>query len=494
MGDDMNEPEKILLRTVRDAIFTNPFSPERLALDLSATGLAEHSSKDEVLGRLLEMVGGALASLRGRSDSRLSNTDRDLIRYGSLFYVYHTFCDEFDNHIASQIEAGDEPVEVPFSADMLGLFHEHGIVEQEAIHFFNLSFQLRRAFFFINQIAGESRCVTELRRALWRNIFTGDRRLYETHLWNRMEDFSTMILGGTGTGKTMAAAAIGRSGYIPFDPRLKKFSESFTRAFVAINLSQFSEHLIESELFGHKKGAFTGAIEAHRGIFSRCSPCGAIFLDEVGEVSIPVQIKLLQVLQERTFTPVGSHRRESFSGRVIAATNKPLDQSRRAGQFRDDFYYRLCSDIIEVPSLRQRMDEHPGELDTLIEIVITRIMGEAHERLAGRITAVVHETMPAGYPWPGNIRELEQCVRQILLDRRYVWQQPRAAGEEDSLIVGIQAATMTAEQLLAGYCRHLYRRLGTYEAVARQAGIDRRTAKKYILAAAGSHENNLSSL
>src|SRR5213078_1832008 len=133
------------------------------------------------------------------------------------------------------------------------------------------------------------------------------------------------------------------------------FAESFTRTFISLNLSQFPEALIESELFGHKKGAFTGAIEAHEGVFARCSPHGAIFLDELGEVSIPTQIKLLQVLQERTFSPVGSREKLRFCGRVIAATNSELDELRRQKVFRDDFYYRLCSDILTVPSLRQRI-------------------------------------------------------------------------------------------------------------------------------------------
>jgi transcriptional regulator with GAF, ATPase, and Fis domain len=104
--------------------------------------------------------------------------------------------------------------------------------------------------------------------------------------------------------------------------------QSFTRGFVPLNLSQYPETLIESELFGHKKGAFTGAVEAHEGVFSRCSPHGEIFLDEIGDVSTHLQIKLLQVLQERTFSPVGSHEKLRFRGRVIAATNQSLDALR----------------------------------------------------------------------------------------------------------------------------------------------------------------------
>ena len=119
------------------------------------------------------------------------------------------------------------------------------------------------------------------------HYFTRDILFYQQHLTGRMEDFSTLILGDTGTGKGTAASAIGRSGFIPFNEKTGTFSESFTKAFVSINLSQFPEGIIESELFGHRKGAFTGAVEAHEGMFDTCSPHGSIFLDEIGDISIP---------------------------------------------------------------------------------------------------------------------------------------------------------------------------------------------------------------
>ncbi len=296
-----------------------------------------------------------------------------------------------------------------------------------------------------------------------------------------MEDFSTMILGETGTGKGMAAGSIGRSGYIDFNPKTGRFNESFAKTFISINLSQFHEQLIESELFGHTKGSFTGAVDNHHGILSRCSPYGSIFLDEIGDVTAPVQIKLLQVLQERVFSPVGSHKQVRFQGRVIAATNKSLEKSRQTGQFRDDFYYRLCSDVIVVPSLRQRIEEHPGELKEILQIVIGRILGKPSNDLVEKVATYIHKNQPKQYSWPGNIRELEQCARRILLKNSYQWQTPSTGSASEQLMADIETGAVSGQELLSQYCKILYKKHGTYEAVAQQTRLDRRTVKKYIL-------------
>jgi transcriptional regulator with GAF, ATPase, and Fis domain len=321
----------------------------------------------------------------------------------------------------------------------------------------------------------------ELRRSLWNNVFTHDMRLYERYLWDRMEDFSTLLLGETGTGKGAAAAAIGRSGFIPFDDTNMRFRESFTRSFVSINLSQFPESLIESELFGHRKGAFTGAVEAHEGVFAGCSPHGAIFIDEIGDVSVPVQIKLLQVLQDRVFSPVGSHERKRFHGRVIAATNRPLDVLRREKLFRDDFFYRLSSDVITVPPLRRRVAEDPAELRDLVGLVVQRTTGRDSEELHALVLNVIEDRLGPDYPWPGNVRELEQAVRRILLTRTYGGDTGGIADDlKGRLHRRLDLGEYAAAELLSDYCRLLYARYGTYEEVARRTELDRRTVKKYI--------------
>ncbi len=321
----------------------------------------------------------------------------------------------------------------------------------------------------------------EFRRHLWQNVFTQDVTLYEQSLWNRMEDFSTLLLGETGTGKGAAAAAIGRSGYIPFDPKRGCFIESFMQGFTPLNLSQFPETLIESELFGHRKGAFTGAVEAHEGVLARCSPHGAIFLDEIGEVSGPVQIKLLQVLQERIFCPVGSHDPVRFRGRVIAATNRSIEALHSGKLFREDFFYRLCSDVIHVPPLRQRLEEEPGELRQLIEHLLTGMMGEEGRELAAKIESAIGRAVGQNYSWPGNVRELEQAIRRILLTGSYAARAAlKATAPRDQLIAGIDSEQISADDLLRAYCKMLYEKYGSYEAVGRRAQLDRRTVKKHL--------------
>lgn len=240
--------------------------------------------------------------------------------------------------------------------------------------------------------------------------------------------------------------------------------------------------MLESELFGHKKGAFTGAVENHEGLFSRCAPHGVIFLDEIGDVSIPVQIKLLQVLQERVFFPVGSHEAKRFSGRIVAATNRPLDEMLASGKFRDDLYYRLCSDVVNLPPLRVRLREDPEELDHLLGAILTRLAGETAGREKQLLKKVLLRDVGADYAWPGNVRELEQAMKRIILTGRYQGMKseaprPDAAGR---LASGMRAGALNAEELLAAYCGMLYQSYGTYEEVSRRTKLDRRTAKKYV--------------
>jgi len=490
MKSSLPSSEREFLRLVSHAAFANPFSEDRRKLDLAIAGLSRGASEEEILIAALARIRGSLERIEAGGKTTLNaypEADRTLLRHAHLFDLFHRFADEFDRLIQSQIRQEGAACPVPFAEEATGLMRARGFADKEACRNLAMFYQLRRAYYFIDfSLVGKSPSMRQLRLSLWNSVFTHDMTLYERHLWNRMEDFSTLLLGETGTGKGAAAKAIGMSGHIPFDPRTQRFTESFMQSFLPINISQFPESLIESELFGHRKGAFTGAVEAHKGVFSRCSPHGSIFLDEIGEVSVPIQIKLLQVLQERVFSPVGSHEKTRFQGRVIAATNRPLSELRGGKRLRDDFFYRLCSDIIVVPPLRQRIRETPGEFDDLLELTVRRIVGDPAPEVLDVVRDAIRADPGEHYSWPGNVRELEQCVRRLLLTRRYA---PQTAEETMDLQArlhhGIDAGSFRANELLAAYCGLLYRRSGSYERVARLTGLDRRTVKKHILAAAG---------
>jgi len=465
--------------------FCNPFSEERPSLDAQIVGHPVDPFSETHLDEMTRVICNRAEQLqsKGLADIRkYTAQDSDLARTFFLFEVYHCFCGEFDQLILDQARQGAESVPVKFAGRLLERLRLRGFGNAESIRVLGIFYQLRRAFHFIVRgLIGRSPCMREFRSHLWQNVFTREVRVYDLHLWNRMEDFSTLLLGETGTGKGAAAAAIGRSGYIPFDEKRGRFVESFARGFISLNLSQFPETLIESELFGHRKGAFTGAVEAHEGVLARCSPHGAIFLDEIGDVPVPVQIKLLQVLQERTFCPVGSHDSVRFRGRVIAATNQPLAALRNQKLFREDFFYRLSSDMIEVPPLRQRLQEAPDELSQLVEHVLASIIGERDRELQERVEQALVSALGKSYSWPGNVRELAQAVRRVLLTGVYKGAvDPKSSNPMEVLLAEFQNLSLTADQLLAGYCALLYDKTQNYEEVARRTKLDRRTVKKYV--------------
>jgi DNA-binding NtrC family response regulator len=471
----LSSEDRAFFSLVSDAAFANPFGEARARLDQTIGPKAGSAAEAK------SATSRRLAKLGPLDLSRLTSDDRRLVLDAILFDVFHGTAARFDALIQEQRLAGARPVPVPFAGEFLRSLTAAGFSPEEASRYFALFFQLRRGFVFITEsLPGASASMRRFRERLWNNLFTFDGRLYARSLWRRMEDFSTFLVGETGTGKGTAAAAIGRAAFIPFDEKAERFAASFEEGFVSINLSQFPEALIESELFGHTRGAFTGATSAHHGVFSQCSAHGAIFLDEIGEATPPVQIKLLRVLQERTYSPVGGREVLRFSGRVVAATNRTLRELRR-GSFRDDFYYRLCSDVIVVPPLRERLAEEPSELAGLVRVIVRRIVGDAAfaEELALVVLPAIERDVGAAYAWPGNVRELEQCVRRVLLTGHYEPDATESADEgERALLDAVGDDTMKG--LTARYCRALYARHRSYEEVARRVGLDRRTVRAHI--------------
>ena len=470
---------------VSRAAFTNPFSRQRIELDRQISGSRQNADWRHIVPAAVRQVGRQIEKLDEDGCVKIQDfehADRDLMQHVFLFDVFHQFNEPFDKLIIDQINAGEEPLGVPFAKEALSVLTRRGFSRPLANRCFSLFYQIRRAFHFIDRgLIGRSQSMRLLRENLWNNIFTHDIRYYERYLWDKMEDFSTLLLGPTGSGKGAAAAAIGRSGFIPFDEKKQTFTESFTKTFIPVSLSQYPETLLESELFGHTKGAFTGAVASHDGLFALCGPHGSIFLDEIGDISTQVQIKLLQILEQRIFSPVGSHKKLHFHGRIIAATNASIEQLRHQGKFRDDFYYRLCSDCIAVPGLQQRIQENPDELDELIAYTVERITGHKAEDLIKTVKEVIDKNLGKDYRWPGNVRELAQCIRRVIIKCHYAGDTANDSQDlRTKLRNDIDSGTLNAKDLLAVYCSLLYQKHGTYEQVARQTGLDRRTVKKHI--------------
>ena len=214
-----------------------------------------------------------------------------------------------------------------------------------------------------------------------------------------------------------------------------------------------------------------------------CPPLGTVFLDEIAETDGAVQVKLLRVLETRTFQRLGTTDDRRFRGKVIAATNRDLGAEMRAGRFRSDLYYRLCSDVVVAPSLHERLAAAPEELPALALFLAQRLVGddEAPE-VASEVEAWVDRELGRDYPWPGNVRELAQCVSNVLIRREY--RPPAAAGGagdvREELAREFAAADLPAEEILRRYCTLVYAKTGSYQEAARRLGLDRRTVKSRV--------------
>jgi two-component system response regulator HupR/HoxA len=209
-------------------------------------------------------------------------------------------------------------------------------------------------------------------------------------------DISVLLTGESGTGKELAARALHYN------------SLRWDKPFVVENCAALPDELLESEMFGYKKGAFTGAIEDRTGLFERANG-GTVLLDEIGEVSAAFQVKLLRVLQEGEIRPLGCGKTRRVNVRVIAATNRDLEADVRAGRFREDLYYRLTPVTIYLPPLRERIEDIPVLAKALLET--------AMKHLGKRVQGFSDETVSCmqAYHWPGNVRELQNEIQHMLV-------------------------------------------------------------------------------
>ena len=272
--------------------------------------------------------------------------------------------------------------------------------------------------FSFNDLVGDSPAMTQVKRM-------GERAAKSS--------IPVLILGESGVGKEVIARAMHGA------------SERHAKPFVAVNCGALPENLVESILFGHEKGAFTGAVDKHLGKFQEASG-GTLFLDEVGELPLDIQVKLLRALQESEIDPVGSKRSVRVDVRIVSATNRDLAQAVKEGGFREDLYYRLNVFPVEAPPLRERREDIPA----LVAHFIRRFNVEEGKRVLG----VTPETMAMlqDHDWPGNVRQLENAVYRaiVLSEAPYLmpYDFPAVSGLKPPISDGPREP-QTAEQILA---------------------------------------------
>ena len=495
----LNPEDRRFLETVSKLNYVNPFLPERIQYERDALGNAFDESKADwnLLGddpefhlvntkKITDRAYPLLLKLqeRLRKGVRVTRKELELYEDTVLFLVYHYYAQQFKKDILNPQKGQTYEYFKEFNHYWGLLFDIPGYElpkKSEAAHIFACIFQVRRAFLYIfRAIIGRSMVAANLRAAVWNSIFTHDMRRYRRTFFKCMGDFATLIFGPTGSGKELVATAIGQARYIPFNPQTRTFKNDFFKIFFPINLSALPATLVESELFGHRRGAFTGALEDRRGWLETCPPEGTVFLDEIGELDPLVQVKLLRVIQARTFQRLGSTKTLAFEGKIVAATHRDIHQAMEEGHFRKDLYYRLCSDIITTPSLHEQMRESPEVLWDLLGYISQRVAGSEGKKLAREVKSWIKDKLGLDYPWPGNIRELEQCVRNIMIRREYHPAVMKSSVAEDRLLAPIRRRGLSLAELCALYCSEIYEQLGSYTETARQLGIDRRTVKKYV--------------
>ena len=492
-------------RTLAEAIsrlaFCNPFLPERIECerqalggDFVAGGTLWHASGEpeptpnvRLLRERAESLTGRLAA-KLREGARPGAEDRRLYEEAVVYRLFSRYEEDLYGLIDDRRATATAAFYRAFRQDVERLLQIPGVTllaERDVPHLFAGFFQIRRAFHYIfRNIVGNSAPIVRLRAAVWQSIFTRDMRRYRRSLYQRMGDVATLISGPSGTGKELVARAIGLARYVPFDPDREAFTDDYAASFYALNPSALSPTLIESELFGHRRGAFTGAVQDRAGWLEVCPALGTVFLDEIGELDPAIQVKLLRVLQARTFQRLGDTRDRPFQGKLIAATNRDLSREIQARRFREDFYYRLCSDLIVTPSLEEQLRGAPGERGALVRVIAGRVAGEAEaESLAEESERWIVTHLGDEYRWPGNVRELEQCVRNVMVRGEYRPTRGDSPTARQRVADELLAGALSAEEMLRRYCTLVYSATGSFQETGRRLGLDRRTVKEKIDAA-----------
>ncbi len=496
--------ERQFLQGVAKLAYCNHFLPERVEYEKAALGRdfvsgepvwsvsvsAPDLPRPNVL-RIHYKLEPLLNTVRSRLASAADVSQEDLAIYEECVQhlLYLRYYSQFLNANGKWKFYREFVADCQYFLDMPGRSFE--TLHQPA-HVFACFRQIQRAFHHIfDNIIGSSIAAAKLRASIWQSIFTHDMRRYRRTMYAKMGEFPTLITGPSGTGKELVARAIAGSRYVPLNVERLEFADERDEIFLPINIAALSPTLIESELFGHRRGAFTGAVSDRKGWLEICPARGSVFLDELGEMDLSIQVKLLRVMETRKFSPVGDTAQREFQGKLIAATNRDLSIEIQERRFREDLYYRLCADLIETPSLAEQIADSPDVLHELLFYMTRRAVGSEATQTLPEVESWIGQHLPRNYSWPGNYRELEQCVRNIVIRRSY--RPIGQAGEPDAgkgFFEDFRAGRLKAADVTAYYSALVYRQAGSYETAAQRLGLDRRTVKAKVQEYLGSHEND----
>ena len=487
--------DRTFLRAVRRLAFANPFLAERvdaeraaLASDFLEVDPARSlGTRDENGARIEALLGALLGGARGRLAAGAGADDEDwaLYRDGCLHFLRSAHEARFQQLIDGLV-ANPALLYRAFLAEYDRLLRfprsPQGPPEPERV--FACGFQIQRAkSHIVSTLIGASRPAAALRAAVWQAIFTCDLRDYLAAPDGCMDDISVLVTGPTGTGKELVARAIGLSGYIESDPETGRFVAAYDQQLGSVNLAALPASLIESELFGHERGSFTGAVKDHRGWLASCERGGTLFLDEIGELDPAIQAKLLRVLETRVFQRLGDLTAQRFAGRIVSATHRDLAAQIAAGTFRHDLYQRLCACSIRTPSLREQLDDAPDERRRLVRFIAGKVRARKAEALTDQVESWIDSNLPPDYAWPGNVRQLWQCVREIFVSGSYRPLDLRgsAEGEDDDPVRSLREGTLTESEAMDRYITIVHARTGGDMAEsARVLGVHRHTVARRI--------------
>jgi two-component system NtrC family response regulator len=335
---------------------------------------------------------------------------------------------------------------------------------QKPIDIESLGHIVARAF-HVHALETENRrlaqTIPEDQKVLGRMITAAPEMLKVARMIERVANanVTVMLLGASGTGKELLARG------------LHDASDRKDKPFVAINCAAIPETLLESELFGHEKGAFTGAIKTTEGKIEQANG-GTLFLDEVGDIPLPLQVKLLRFLQERVVERIGGRQAIAVDTRIVCATHQNLEAMISDGRFREDLFYRLAEIVVRIPSLAER----PGDAVLLARHFVTRYARELNPQVKG-LGPDAAAAIDA-WPWPGNVRELENRVKRsvILCDNKLIGAGDldlNASDDADDNVVNLRAAREAAESQAVR--RAIARSDGNISTAAKMLGISRPT-------------------